>query len=112
MTIHDEEKRHFTDCSEEEIEIRSWLVLTESDALSTSVDAPTCLLSLSLPLSRHYHSLNMIISASTPTRISSVPELKAFLFSIPPFSTLYLDLEENCLSRHRTISLIAVLIHQ
>jgi hypothetical protein len=52
MTIHDEEKRHFTDCSEEEIEIRSWLVPTESDALSASVDAPTCSLSLSLPLSR------------------------------------------------------------
>jgi exonuclease 3'-5' domain-containing protein 1 len=53
----------------------------------------------------------MTTSASTPTLISSVPELEAFLSSIPPSSTLYLDLEGNCLSRHGTISLIAVLIY-
>jgi exonuclease 3'-5' domain-containing protein 1 len=53
----------------------------------------------------------MTTSALTPTLISSVPELEAFLSSIPPSSTLYLDLEGNCLSRHGTISLIAVLIY-
>jgi hypothetical protein len=40
-----------------------------------------------------------------------VLELEAFLSSVPPSSTLYLDLEGNCLSRHGTISLIAVLIY-
>jgi hypothetical protein len=35
----------------------------------------------------------MTTSALSPTLISSVPELKAFLSSIPPSSTLYLDLE-------------------
>jgi len=40
-----------------------------------------------------------------------VLELEAFLSSIPPSSTLYLDLEGNCLSRHGTISLITILIH-
>jgi len=53
----------------------------------------------------------MTTSASTPTLISSVPELEAFLSSIPPSSTLYLDLEGNRLSRYGTISLITVLIH-
>ena len=53
----------------------------------------------------------MTTSASTPTLISSVPELETFLSSIPPSSTLYLDLEGNCLSRHGTISLITILIH-
>jgi exonuclease 3'-5' domain-containing protein 1 len=53
----------------------------------------------------------MTTSAPTQTLISSVPELEAFLSSIPPSSTLYLDLEGNCLSRHGTISLITVLIH-
>lgn len=57
------------------------------------------------------HPLNMTTSALTPTLISSVPELEAFLSSIPPSSTLYLDLEGNRLSRHGTISLIAVLIY-
>ena len=53
----------------------------------------------------------MTTSALTPTLISSVPELEAFLSSIPPSSTIYLDLEGNCLNRHGTISLIAVLIY-
>ncbi len=53
----------------------------------------------------------MTTSASTPTLISSVPKLEAFLTSIPPSSTIYLDLEGNCLSRHGTISLVTVLIH-
>ena len=53
----------------------------------------------------------MTTSALTPTLISSVPELEAFLSFIPPSSALYLDLEGNRLSRHGTISLIAVLIH-
>jgi exonuclease 3'-5' domain-containing protein 1 len=53
----------------------------------------------------------MTTSASTPTLVSSVPELEAFLSSIPPSSTLYLDFEGNSLSRHGTISLITILIH-
>lgn len=53
----------------------------------------------------------MTTSASNPTLISSVPELKAFLSSIPPSCTLYLDLEGNNLSRHGTISLITILLH-
>ena len=53
----------------------------------------------------------MTSSALTPTLISSVPELEAFLSSIPPSSTLYLDLEGNSLSRYGTISLITILIH-
>jgi len=42
---------------------------------------------------------------------SSVPEPRGFLSSIPPSSTLYLDLEGNSLSRHGTISIITILIH-
>jgi exonuclease 3'-5' domain-containing protein 1 len=53
----------------------------------------------------------MTTSASTPTIISSVPELEAFLSSIPASSTLYLDFEGNNLSRHGTTSLITVLVH-
>jgi exonuclease 3'-5' domain-containing protein 1 len=53
----------------------------------------------------------MAASATVPALISSVPDLKAFLSSIPPSSTLYLDLEGTRLSRHGTISLITVLIH-
>lgn len=53
----------------------------------------------------------MTTSASTPTLISSVPELGAFLSSIPPSSTLCLDLEGYSLSRHGTISIITILIH-
>jgi exonuclease 3'-5' domain-containing protein 1 len=40
-----------------------------------------------------------------------VTELEAFLSSIPPSSTLYLDLEGNSLSRYGTISIITILIH-
>ena len=50
-------------------------------------------------------------TALTPTLISSVPELEAFLSSIPRSSIIYLDLEGSSLSRHGTVSLIAVLIH-
>jgi exonuclease 3'-5' domain-containing protein 1 len=53
----------------------------------------------------------MTTSALTATLISAVAELEAFLSSIPPSSTLYLDLEGNCLSRHGTISLITILIY-
>ncbi len=53
----------------------------------------------------------MTTSASTPTLISSLPKLEAFLSSIPASSTIYLDLEGNCLSRHGTISLVTILIH-
>jgi len=53
----------------------------------------------------------MTTSASTPTLVSSVLELEAFLSSIPPSSTLCLDLEGYCLSRHGTISIITILIH-
>jgi hypothetical protein len=63
------------------------------------------------PVSWHCHPLHMTTSASTPTLISSVPELQAFLSSIPPSSTLFLDLEGISLSRHGTISLITILIH-
>ncbi|KAI9848551.1 MAG: hypothetical protein M1837_007220 [Sclerophora amabilis] len=48
---------------------------------------------------------------STQTLVSSVSELTTFLSSIPPASTLYLDLEGTCLSRYGTISLVTVLIH-
>ena len=51
------------------------------------------------------------MTTSTPTLISSAPELQAFLSSITPSSTLYLDLEGSNLSRHGTISLITVLLH-
>ena len=50
-------------------------------------------------------------TALAPTLISSVPGLEAFLSSIPPSSTIYLDLEGDSLSRHGTIALIILLIH-
>jgi exonuclease 3'-5' domain-containing protein 1 len=53
----------------------------------------------------------MTTSPLAPTLISSLPELKIFLSSIPPTTTLYLDLEGNSLSRHGTISLITLLVH-
>ncbi|KAK2760163.1 hypothetical protein FQN54_002230 [Arachnomyces sp. PD_36] len=53
----------------------------------------------------------MSISVSTPTLISSTPDLKAFLSSLPTPSTLYLDLEGKSLSRFGTISLITILVH-
>jgi len=40
-----------------------------------------------------------------------MPELEAFLSTIPSSSTLYLDLEGNSLSRHGTISLITILVY-
>jgi len=54
---------------------------------------------------------NMTTPASTPTLISSVPELEAFLSDIPSSSTLYLDLEGNNLCRHGTISIVTILIY-
>jgi exonuclease 3'-5' domain-containing protein 1 len=53
----------------------------------------------------------MTSSALTPTLISSMAELEAFLSTIPPSSTLYLDLKGSSLGRHGTISLITILIH-
>lgn len=47
---------------------------------------------------------------STPTLISSLPELRAFLSSIPPSSTLYLDLEGKNLGRNGTLSLLTILV--
>jgi len=47
----------------------------------------------------------------TPALIASVPELVAFLSSIPTSSTLYLDLEGKNLSRNGTITIITILIH-
>ncbi|KAK3354736.1 ribonuclease H-like domain-containing protein [Neurospora tetraspora] len=46
----------------------------------------------------------------TPTLISSLPDLRVFLSSIPPPSTFYLDLEGKSLSRNRTLSLLTVLV--
>jgi hypothetical protein len=63
------------------------------------------------PVSWHCHPLNMTTSVLAPTLISSVPELEAFISSMPPSSTLYPDLEGNCLNRHGTIPFIAVLIY-
>ena len=53
----------------------------------------------------------MSTSSLTPALISSVPELVAFLSSIPTSSTVYLDLEGESLSRNGTISIITILIH-
>jgi exonuclease 3'-5' domain-containing protein 1 len=53
----------------------------------------------------------MSTSTSTPALISSVPELVAFLSSIPTSSTVYLNLEGKNLSRNGTISIITILIH-
>lgn len=47
----------------------------------------------------------------SPTIISAAADLSAFLSSIPPASTLYLDLEGNRLSRHGSLSIISILIH-
>jgi exonuclease 3'-5' domain-containing protein 1 len=43
--------------------------------------------------------------------VSSLPDLRAFLSSIPPSSTLCLDLEGKNLSRDGTLALLAILIH-
>ncbi|KAH6972997.1 ribonuclease H-like domain-containing protein [Ilyonectria sp. MPI-CAGE-AT-0026] len=53
----------------------------------------------------------MAVPTAATTLISSTAELEAFISSIPPSSTLYLDLEGNCLCRHGTISLITILLH-
>ncbi|KAK3296638.1 ribonuclease H-like domain-containing protein [Chaetomium fimeti] len=49
--------------------------------------------------------------SSSPTLISSLPDIQAFLSSIPPSSTFYLDLEGKSLSRNGTLSLLTVLVH-
>ncbi|KAK4463494.1 ribonuclease H-like domain-containing protein [Cladorrhinum samala] len=53
----------------------------------------------------------MAVPTSVTSVISTRPELEAFLSSIPPSSTLYLDLEGQQLCRHGTISLMTVLLH-
>ncbi|KAK3485996.1 uncharacterized protein B0T23DRAFT_415690 [Neurospora hispaniola] len=47
---------------------------------------------------------------ATPTLISSLPDLQAFLSFIPPSSTLYLDLEGRSLCRHGTLTLLTILV--
>ncbi|KAF7554855.1 hypothetical protein G7Z17_g2601 [Cylindrodendrum hubeiense] len=46
-----------------------------------------------------------------PALISSADQLKAFIHTIPPPSTLYFDLEGYDLGRRGTISIITILIH-
>ncbi|KAH8742804.1 ribonuclease H-like domain-containing protein [Diaporthe sp. PMI_573] len=53
----------------------------------------------------------MALSTSAATLISTTAELKAYVSSIPPSSTLYLDLEGKSLCRHGTISLMTILPH-
>ncbi|KAL7624639.1 hypothetical protein AAE478_006208 [Parahypoxylon ruwenzoriense] len=53
----------------------------------------------------------MPVSTSAPTLISSKGELQAFISSIRPSSTLYLDLEGNSLSRHGTICIVTILVY-
>lgn len=53
----------------------------------------------------------MATTATAHSLISTASELEAFLSSIPPSSTLYVDLEGNSLSRHGTVSLITILVH-
>lgn len=48
----------------------------------------------------------------TSSLISTTRELREFLSSIPPRSTLYVDLEGDNVCRHGTVSLITILIHQ
>ncbi|KAH7311520.1 ribonuclease H-like domain-containing protein [Stachybotrys elegans] len=47
-------------------------------------------------------------SATSPTLVSSLPDLQAFLSSITSSSILYLDLEGKKLSRNGTLTLMAV----
>lgn len=51
--------------------------------------------------------------SEVPTLVSSLPDLEAFLASIPPSGTctLCMDLEGKNLSRNGTLSLLTVLIH-
>ncbi|KAH6949506.1 ribonuclease H-like domain-containing protein [Fusarium avenaceum] len=53
----------------------------------------------------------MATPASSPTLISSLPDLLVFISSVPPSGKLYLDLEGKSLSRNGTLSLITALIH-
>jgi exonuclease 3'-5' domain-containing protein 1 len=53
----------------------------------------------------------MATTASSHSLISTASEPEAFLSSIPPSSTLYVDLEGNSLSRHGTIFLITILVY-
>lgn len=48
----------------------------------------------------------------TSSLISTPRELREFLSSVPPRSTLYVDLEGDNVCRHGTVSLITILIHQ
>lgn len=53
----------------------------------------------------------MSAPAATTSPISTAAELEIFISSIPPSSTLYLDLEGYKLSRNGSIAIITVLIH-
>ncbi|KFA49274.1 hypothetical protein S40293_10192 [Stachybotrys chartarum IBT 40293] len=53
----------------------------------------------------------MATPTPSPTLISSISDLRVFLSSIPPSSTLYLDLEGKNLSRNGTLSVMTVLVH-
>lgn len=46
-----------------------------------------------------------------PAFISTLPDLRGFLSSILPSSTLYLDLEGKNLSRNGTLAIITILVH-
>ncbi|KAK4236790.1 hypothetical protein C8A03DRAFT_45247 [Achaetomium macrosporum] len=48
---------------------------------------------------------------ASPSLISSLPDLTAFLSSTSTSSQLYLDFEGNNLSRNGTLSLLTVLVH-
>ncbi|KFA76992.1 hypothetical protein S40288_10256 [Stachybotrys chartarum IBT 40288] len=50
-------------------------------------------------------------SPTAPNLISSLPDLLIFLSSIPPSSTLYLDLEGKNLGRNGTLTIMTVLVH-
>ncbi|KAG8670645.1 hypothetical protein FPOAC2_10023 [Fusarium poae] len=53
----------------------------------------------------------MATTAVPPTLVASLPDLLAFISSIPQSSTLYLDLEGKDLSRNGTLTIITILIH-
>lgn len=52
------------------------------------------------------------MSIFTSSLISTPRELREFLSSIPPRSTLYVDLEGDSLCRRGTVSLVTILVHQ
>ena len=90
--------------------IGSHSILNESGSLhyeSSRALAPSQSLFLHVAVTPYYDHLY-----STPTLIliSSIPELEMFFSSIPPTSTLYLDLGGKNLRRHGTISLVTILI--